>query len=66
MLISVGDLSVMLSPTEILRCRHCWWQHSFVIQKSFALFQIMLIGTMDLAPLFCIIRALKGSPFLLI
>jgi hypothetical protein len=66
MLISIGDLSAMFSPTGILRCRCYWWRHSFVIQKSFTLFQIMSIGMMDLAPLFCIIEASKGSPFLLI
>jgi hypothetical protein len=66
MLISVGDLSVMLSPTRILGYRRCWWRHFFAIQKSFALFQIMSIGTMDLAPLFCAIGASEGSLFLLI
>jgi hypothetical protein len=66
MLISVGDLSAMLSPTGILRCRRCWWWHSFAIQKSFALFQIMSISTMDLTPLFCVIGASEGYLFLLI
>jgi hypothetical protein len=66
MLIFVGDLSTMLSPTGILGCRHCRWQYSFAIQKSFALFQIMSISTMDLAPLFCVIGVLEGSLFLLI
>jgi hypothetical protein len=66
MLISVGDLSAMLSLMGILGCRRCWWRHSFAIQKSFALFQIMSIGMMDLAPFFCIIGASEGSLFLLI
>jgi hypothetical protein len=66
MLISVGSLSAMLYPAGILRCRRCWWQHYFVVQKSFTLFQIMSIGTVDLAPLFYIIRASEGSPLLLI
>jgi hypothetical protein len=65
MLISVGDLSMMLSTMGILGCRCCWWRDSFVIQKSFALFQIKTIGTMDLVPLFCAIGALEGSLFLL-
>jgi hypothetical protein len=66
MLISVGDLSMMLSPMGILGCRWCWWRDSFTIQKSFALFQIKTIGMMDLVPLFCAIGAPKGSLFLLI
>jgi hypothetical protein len=66
MLIAVGNLSSMLSPTGMLRCRRCWWRHPFVIQKSFALFQIISIGTMDLAPLLCIIGASEGSLLLLI
>jgi hypothetical protein len=37
-----------------------------VIQKSFALFQIMSIGTMDLASLLCIIGALEGPLLFLI
>jgi hypothetical protein len=66
MLITVGDLSAMFSPTGILRCRHCWWRHPFVIQKSFTLFQIMSIDTMDLTPLFYTIGASEGSLLLLI
>jgi hypothetical protein len=60
MLISIRGLSVMLSPTGILRYRCCWWRHSFVVQKSFTLFQIMPIGTVDLAPLFYVIGRQKG------
>jgi hypothetical protein len=63
MFVSVRDLPVMLSLTGILGCRHCWRWHLFTIQKSFALFQIMSIGAMDLAPLLCVVGA---SPFLLI
>jgi hypothetical protein len=37
-----------------------------VIQKSFALFQIMSIGTMDLASLLCIIGALEEPLLFLI
>jgi hypothetical protein len=37
-----------------------------MIQKSFALFQIMSIGVMDLTPLLCVVGASKRSPFLLI
>jgi hypothetical protein len=66
MLITVGNLSAMLSLTGILRCWCCWWRHPFAIQKSFALFQIMSIDTMDLVPLLCIIGALEGSLLLLI
>jgi hypothetical protein len=66
MLISIGDLSVILSLMGILGCRRCWWRHSFAIQNFFALFQIMSIGTMDLVPLFCAIGAPEGSLFLLI
>jgi hypothetical protein len=60
MLVAVENLSAMLSLTGILRCRCCWWRHPFVFQKSFALFQIMFIGMMDLAPLLCIIGASEG------
>jgi hypothetical protein len=66
MFVSVRDLPVMLSPTGILGCRHCWRWHLFTIQKSFALFQIMSIGAMDLAPLLYVVGASEGSPFLLI
>jgi hypothetical protein len=37
-----------------------------VIQKSFALFQIMSIDTIDLGPLFCAIGAPEGSLLFLI
>jgi hypothetical protein len=66
MLISVGDLPAMLSTTGILGCRRCKRRHLFTIQKSFALFQIMFISVMDLAPLLCIVGVSEGSPFLLI
>jgi hypothetical protein len=39
---------------------------SFYDSESFALFQIMSIGAMNFAPLFCAVGALEGSPFLLI
>jgi hypothetical protein len=66
MLISVGDLLTMLSPTGILGYRHCWRRHLFTIQKSFTLFQIMSISAMDLTPLLCVVGASEWSPFLLI
>jgi hypothetical protein len=65
MLIAVGNLSAMLSPMGILRCLRCWWCYPFAIQKSFALFQIIYIGTIDLAPLLCIIGVSEGSLLLL-
>jgi hypothetical protein len=37
-----------------------------MIQKSFALFQIMSIGVMDLTPLLCVVGASEESHFLLI
>jgi hypothetical protein len=37
MLIIVRIISTMLTPTRILRCRHGWWRHLLVIQKSLAL-----------------------------
>jgi hypothetical protein len=37
-----------------------------MIQKSFALFQIMSIGAMDLTPLLYVVGESEGSPFLLI
>jgi hypothetical protein len=37
-----------------------------MIQKSFALFQIMSIGVIDITPLLCIVGASEASPFLLI
>jgi hypothetical protein len=66
MLISVGDLLVMLSLAGIVGCRRCWRWQLFAIQKSFAFFQIMSIGAMDFAPLLCAVRASEWSPFLLI
>jgi hypothetical protein len=66
MLVSVGDLSAMFSPAGILGCRRCWEWHLFTIQKSFALFQIMSIGAMDLTSLLCVVGVSERSPFLLI
>jgi hypothetical protein len=66
MLVSVGDLSAMFPPAAILGCRRCWGRHLFTIQKIFALFHIVFIGAMNLAPLLCVVRALERSPFLLI
>jgi hypothetical protein len=66
MLVSVGDLSAMFSPTGVLGCRRCWRRHLFMIQKNFALFQIMSIGVMNLTPLLCVVGASEGSLFLLI
>jgi hypothetical protein len=66
MLVSVGDLPVMLSPAGILGCWRCWRRHLFTIQKKNSLFQIMYIGAMDLAPLLCVVGASEGSPILLI
>jgi hypothetical protein len=66
MLVSVGDLSAMFSPAGILGCRRCWRWHLFMIQKIFALFQIMSIGAMDLTPLLYVVGASEGPPFLLI
>jgi hypothetical protein len=37
----------------------CWWWHFFAIQKSFALFQIVSSGTMNLASLLYIGRAME-------
>jgi hypothetical protein len=37
-----------------------------MIQKSYALLQIMSIGVMDFTPLLCVVGASEGSPFLLI
>jgi hypothetical protein len=65
-LVSVGDLSTMFSPAGILGCRRCWGRHLFTIQKSFALFQIMSIGAMDLTPLLCVVGSSERSHFLLI
>jgi hypothetical protein len=66
MLVSVGDLSAMFHLAGILGCRCYWGQHLFMIQKSFALIQIMSISAMNLAPLLCVVRASERSPFLLI
>jgi hypothetical protein len=63
MLVTIGDLLAMLSPTGILRCQCCWWRHPFAIQKFFAHFQIMSIGMMDLAPLFYTIRGSQKGLF---
>jgi hypothetical protein len=66
MLISVGDLPVMLSPAGVLGYRRCWRRYLFVIQKSFAVFQIMSIDAMNFAPLLCAVGTSDGSPFLLV
>jgi hypothetical protein len=66
MLVSVRDLSVMFPSVEILGCRRYWGRYLFTIQKSFALFQIVSIGAMNLAPLLRVVRASERSTFLLI
>jgi hypothetical protein len=66
MLVSVGDLLTMFSSAGVLGCRRCWRRHLFMIQKSFALFQIMSIGAIDLTSLLCVVGASEGSLFLLI
>jgi hypothetical protein len=43
-----------------------WWWHLLVIQKSFALFQNVSSGAMDLTPLFYVVRAMEGPLLLLI
>jgi hypothetical protein len=66
MLIAIRILSTVFTPTGILRCRRCWWQHLLAIQKGLALLQIMSCLAMDLAPLFSIIGTLEGPLFLLL
>jgi hypothetical protein len=66
MLVAVGIFSTMFIPTVILRCRRRWWRHLLVIQKNYALFQIMSCGMMNQAPLLYVIRASEGSLLLLI
>jgi hypothetical protein len=64
-----NSISSGLGGTRVgkdLGCQCCRRWHFSVIQKSVALFQIMFIGMMDLAQLFCAIRAPEGSLFLLI
>jgi hypothetical protein len=56
MLIAIRIISMILTLTGILRCRHYWWWHLLMIQKSLTLFQIMSCGVMDLTPIFCIIE----------
>jgi hypothetical protein len=66
MLVSVGDLSAMFSPTGIVGYQRRWRWHLFTMQKSFTLFHIMSIGAMDLTPLLCVVGVSEGSSFLLI
>jgi hypothetical protein len=56
----------MFTSTGIIVCQHCWWRRLPAIQKSFALFQIMSCGMMNLTPLLYIIGASEGSLLLLI
>jgi hypothetical protein len=64
--IAVGINLAVVTPTGLLGHRCCWWWHLFTVQKSFALFQIMSSGTMDLIPLLCIVRATEMSLFFVI
>jgi hypothetical protein len=56
----------MFTPMELLGHRCYWWWHLLAVKKSFALFQIMSNGSMDLTPLLCIARAMEIPLFFLI
>jgi hypothetical protein len=56
---------MMFASTRLLH-RWSWWRHHLVVQKNLALFWIIPIGTMDLAPLLCVCRATEQFPLLLL
>jgi hypothetical protein len=57
--------SAMFASTVFLG-HWCWWWHLLMIQKSFALFQIVSSSMMDLAPFLFIGRAMEQSLLLLV
>jgi hypothetical protein len=57
---------MMFASTGFFGHQCYWWWHLLTIQKSFALFQIVSHGMMDLAPLLCVGRAMEWSHLLLI
>jgi hypothetical protein len=57
---------MMYASTRFLGHRCYWWWHLLVIQKSFALFQIVSCGTMDLTPFLYIDWVIEQSLHLLI
>jgi hypothetical protein len=63
LIVEIG--STMFTSTGFLGHRCLWW-HLLTIQKSFALFQIVSDGMMNLAPLFYIDRAMELSLLLLV
>jgi hypothetical protein len=62
LILVIGIGSTMFATTWLL-CHWCWWWHLLMVQKSFALFQIMSYGTMDLTPLLCVSRVMEHSSF---
>jgi hypothetical protein len=56
----------MIFTSTWLWHRRGWWQHLLMHQKSSALFQIMPINMMDLAPLLYIYRVVERSSLLLL
>jgi hypothetical protein len=58
LILVLGIGSAMIASMGFLGHR-CWWRHLLVIQKSFALFQIVSNGMMDLALLFYVSKTME-------
>jgi hypothetical protein len=59
LLISIRICPTMINSLGLLWRRHCCWWYLLPIQKSFALFQIMPHGAVNLTPLLLIIEIPK-------
>jgi hypothetical protein len=59
LLMSVRLFLTLINSPGLLRHWRCWGWHLLSIQKSFALFQIVLRGAVNLSPLFRDIRTPK-------
>jgi hypothetical protein len=67
LLVIVGRIGPAVFTTMGLLGHWCWWWwHFLAIQKSFALFQIVSWGAIDLASLLCIARATERPLLFLI
>jgi hypothetical protein len=66
LIIARGIGLAMFAPSGLLGHPCYWWWHLLVIQKSFALFQIMSRGSMDLAPLLHVVRVTERHLLFLI
>jgi hypothetical protein len=61
LLISVRICLILINSPGLLQCRCYWGWHLLLIQETFALFQIMPHGVVNLTPLLCVIGTPKRA-----